>query len=469
MNRNVVLLVLDTVRKDYFDEHAPRLRERAELSYEGCRAASSWSTPSHASMMTGELPSRHGIHAHNVDFSGLRRGDTFLAELPEYTAVGVSTNLFAGTPFGFDAAFDEFTSISRHALFPDALDIDRFLRTTDRDSARRYLAFLRAVAGHDHPVKSVLNGLFLKLNDAVEPLPVPHLYDYGTRTVSRTVTNRLQNETEPVFLFANYMEAHTPLRHTRLYDGSIHDVTADWSSEEVDIFELNDSEDPSQYREYRTNFREIYAAAIRYLDRQVDALVDDILRATGRETTVIVTSDHGENLGAESDDHIMGHVGTLTDGTLHVPLEVINPPVDSTEVVSEYVSHLDLPELIVGLARGEVPDIRREVVPAERIGLGLSHEPDNYAFWDRMLRCTYRDETKYEWDSLGNRRRLRVESGRPSWQELAETDVTIPDWARSSFDEVLDDYKRMAEADAASSTDEMDAHTRDQLEDLGYL
>lgn len=469
MSRNVVLLVLDTVRKDYFDEYAPRLRERADISYGGCRAASSWSTPSHASMMTGDLPSEHGIHAHNVDFSGLRREDTFLAEMPEHTAVGVSTNLFAGTPFGFDAAFDEFSSISRHALFPDGLEIDRFLRTTDRDSARRYLEFLRAVAGHDHPVKSVLNGLFLKLNDAVEPLPLPHLYDYGTRTLSRTLVNRLRDETDPVFLFANYMEAHTPLRHTWLYDESMHDVPPNWSSEEVDIFEVNNSEDPTRYQEYVSNFRDIYAASIDYLDRRIDSLVDEILATTDRETTIIVTSDHGENLGTEADDHLLGHVGTLTDATLHVPLEVINPPNDATETVTEYVSHLDLPDLIVGLSRGEVPDVRREVVPAERIGLGLSVAPENFEFWDRMIRCAYREKTKYEWDSLGNRCRLRVAPGQSSWQERVETDVSIPEWALSSFGEPLEDYERTAQPDTATAAVEMDAHTREQLEELGYL
>lgn len=34
MKRNVALVVLDTVRKDYFDEYAPRLRRASDSSFE---------------------------------------------------------------------------------------------------------------------------------------------------------------------------------------------------------------------------------------------------------------------------------------------------------------------------------------------------------------------------------------------------------------------------------------------------
>lgn len=468
MDRNVVLLVLDTVRKDYFDQYAPRLRSESDISFEQCRAASSWSTPSHASMMTGELPSEHGIHARNIDFSGLRRGDTFLADLPSYIATGASTNIFAGTAFGFDGVFDSFASMSRHALFPDGLDIDKFLRETDRDSRGRYLAFLRAVAGHDHPVKSVLNGVFLKLNDALEPFLVPRLSDYGTATVSGEVLDQVDDDDGPQFVFANYMEAHTPLQATRVYDGSLHDVPLDWSSNEVDIFDINNANDMTQFDEYLRNFRQLYGAAIDYLDRQLVDLINDIHAVTERETTVVVTADHGENLGTEADDSLLGHVSTLTDATLHVPLEVFNPPDGYDEAVDDYVSHLDLSELLVAMASGEVVDIRRDRVPAERVGLGLSHDPANYAYWDRMIRCAYRDEEKFEWDSIGNWYRYRIDPDRASWQERTDTDIEVPSWAMSLFEAELAEYDDRVRADEADAG-EMDDYTRDQLEELGYL
>jgi len=71
--RNVVLIVLDTVRKDYFDEYAYRLQDRSDVTFSNCRAASSWSVPSHASMITGELPHVHGIHTHDRYFDNLQK------------------------------------------------------------------------------------------------------------------------------------------------------------------------------------------------------------------------------------------------------------------------------------------------------------------------------------------------------------------------------------------------------------
>jgi len=54
--RNVVVICLDTVRKDYFDRYAPRLQDRADVIYDQCRAVSSWSVPSHASMFDRGAP-----------------------------------------------------------------------------------------------------------------------------------------------------------------------------------------------------------------------------------------------------------------------------------------------------------------------------------------------------------------------------------------------------------------------------
>lgn len=116
MTRNVVLVVLDTVRKNTFDEYAPRLRRRSDLSFEQCRAASSWSVPSHASIFTGELPSEHGIHAESFDadfsFASVDPESTFLGRLPGHRTVGVSANAYVNSTFGFDALFDEFHDFS---------------------------------------------------------------------------------------------------------------------------------------------------------------------------------------------------------------------------------------------------------------------------------------------------------------------------------------------------------------------
>lgn len=80
-SRNVVLIVLDTVRKDFFDDYAPRLQEKADNSFDRCYAPSSWTIPSHASMLTGDLPHQHGVHTYNKGFGGIDFDSTFLSDL----------------------------------------------------------------------------------------------------------------------------------------------------------------------------------------------------------------------------------------------------------------------------------------------------------------------------------------------------------------------------------------------------
>jgi len=84
VTRNVVLLCLDTVRKDYYDEYAPPLRAQADTMLKRCYASSGWSMPSHASIFTGQLPHVHGISPRETfSFGSLTPADTFLRELPD--------------------------------------------------------------------------------------------------------------------------------------------------------------------------------------------------------------------------------------------------------------------------------------------------------------------------------------------------------------------------------------------------
>lgn len=68
MKPNVILLCLDSVRKDDFDTHMSSTLEMATEEYDQMRAASSWSVPSHASMLTGKIPSESGVHSGNQNF-----------------------------------------------------------------------------------------------------------------------------------------------------------------------------------------------------------------------------------------------------------------------------------------------------------------------------------------------------------------------------------------------------------------
>jgi arylsulfatase A-like enzyme len=470
---NVVVICLDTVRKDFFDEHAPRLRARANVSFEQCRAASSWSIPSHASMLTGRLPHQHGVHDHNRDFSGLDPADTFLADLPDHRTTGVSANVYASSGFGFDRLFDDFRDVSPDSRFPDGIHVGRFGYEHKGEGAKKFLAFAKACLEHDHPLQSFANGLAVETDKALARLPVPKVLDDGASIIAREGRRAAADGSEPFFLFTNFMDAHAPLRHVLGYDRSLHDAPNTWSTADYDKWELNleGAEGLERNRQHVEFHRDLYRAAIDYLDRTVVEFVDEVQAATDRPTTFVVTADHGENLAFPADDYLVGHDSSLSEGLLHVPLYVIDAPDGDdgeTTVVDDYVSHLQLGDLVVGLANGERPDVTRDRIPAELVGSSIAEPPEDPEYWNRMLRCVYDGTEKVEWDSLGESSRIRLDPGRPCWQERVERGAEWQPLDETFFDVPIQQYKRDAEA-AETDGVAVDAATQDRLQDLGYL
>lgn len=459
MTRSVVLLVLDSVRKDVFDRHATNIQQLSDISFDRCYAPSSWSAPSHASMLIGTLPSEHGIHAHNIDLSGIDPEDTFLPEVSANSRVGVSSNIFAGTPYGFDEYFDDFTSVSRHSVFADGLSIDEFINETESNGLRRYVEFLQTAFDQGVFVKSFANGISLKLDEVTRNLPVPRFYDYGTKLILQHVEQALDDEVS--FAFANLMEAHAPLRVSTKYDWDIQGYPVSWHSDQKDLWEVNNADDLGPYQDYLETYRDVYAAAIEYIDRSVKELIERVLSERD-DVTFVITADHGENLGYESDGGILGHVGALGDSLLHVPLAVVNPPKSTETDKDDLISLLDLPKIIESIVRDNPITVSRTYAPAERVGLGLDTDPENVEYWDRMIRRVIREDgTTIEWDSLGNAERDHGEGPKP----IAPNDV--PSWAKAQFNSPILEYKQQA---VRSSTErDVDEATESRLADLGYL
>ncbi|WP_129115811.1 sulfatase-like hydrolase/transferase [Halegenticoccus tardaugens] len=469
--RNVVLICLDTVRKDFFDEYAPRIRSRAAVSFEDCRAASSWSIPSHASVMTGALPSEHGVHDHNRDFSGIAREDTFLADLPDHRAVGVSANVYASSAFGFDGLFDDFRDVSPDRRFPDGIHVGRFGYEHRDEGAKKFLAFAKACLDHDHPAKSLANGAAVQLDEALARLPVPKLLDDGANVIAREGAKAARETTEPFFLFANVMDAHAPLRHVLGYDRSLHDASNAWSSADFDKWELNlvgKAGFDRNAADVRTH-RKLYGAAIDYLDRRIVRFIDRVREATDGETTFVITADHGENLGYAAEDYLFGHDSSLSEALLHVPLYVVDPPAGYDGRERGYLSHLRLGDLLVGLAAGETPDVTERRIPAELVGSSIADPPEDPEYWNRMLRCVYEGSKKVEWDSLGGSARYELDPDRPCWQRRVEGGVAYDDLETEFFDEEIAAYKRRASAAGDPHGADVDDATRGRLADLGYL
>src|SRR6185437_5517908 len=94
--------------------------------------------------------------------------------------------------------------------------------------------------------------------------------------------------------------------------------------------------------------RDAYDDCIAYLDAALGRLFDELdRRGVMKDTLVIVTSDHGEEIG---EHQLVGHGRSLYREELHVPLLMVKPGrVPSGKMVLEPVSLRDLPATIVDL------------------------------------------------------------------------------------------------------------------------
>ncbi|MCO8266127.1 sulfatase-like hydrolase/transferase [Haloferax sp. AB510] len=467
--RSVVLICLDTVRKDYFDRYARRIPQRADVSFEECRAASSWSVPSHASIMLESLPHRHGVHDYNRGYDGIDPDDTFLSRLPDHESLGASANVYASSAFGFNELFDEFLEVSPDRRYPKGIHVGRFGYDFDGDGIRKYLGFIPAALTHDYPVQSFLNGASVGIERMVEKLPVPTPFDDGAKIISKVGADAVERTDGPFFLFTNFMEAHAPHRAAAHYDSELYSAPNTWDSSAFDKWDINLGGEAGleANEKHVTYYRELYGAAIEYLDRQVSAFMDRVQAAADHEVTFIVTGDHGENLGKEEDGYLLGHDSSLSEGLVHVPCYIVNPPEGYDEFEDELFSHLGLGELIVGLANDETPDVFEDRISAELVGSTNASPPEDAEYWTRMLRSVYlAPDEKIVWDSLGTGLRYERRADGDGWREVGETDeFEVLDEAL--FDVPIAEYQQSAAAGEQSA----DVHqaTRDRLEELGYL
>lgn len=462
MERNVILIILDTVRKDYFDRFAERIQDESSTSFEQCRAAATWSTPSHASILTGQLLHQHGVHSGNQSFDNIDVNETFLHQLSDYDKLCLTDHGLLQPTYGFDKFFD------RHRT----TGWERIVNKADLEAGmEKYLIAIKETLSVGDPYtmyKNVERALWNDLEGLMFKLPVDGPPDQGAAELSRIATKEAGQIKEPFFFFMNFMDAHTRHRVHKNLDHSLHSAPDDWSSESHYVWESDDFDEP-----YVNHYRDLYGASIDYLDRMVVELYEQVNKTSDIETTVVITADHGHNLGYSYDDGLLGHMGSVSESVLHVPLSIINPPEGFPKKVNEYISHLDLGELIIRIAQNEseVDDLAGSPIVAEHEGLVGYREKrgefpgtdEEFEYWNRMMRVKYDDETKVIWDSLGNTQEYRLELNNPCYQELVKERSGRPDDKGEFFDVEIDEYRRQLD------TETVDDDVMKDLEDLGYV
>lgn len=339
---NVLFIVWDTTRADRLGPYGydlnttPNLTAFAKESVVFERAVSPgmWTLVSHSSLFTGLPVSAHGATAHYkwldnrfvtmAEWASDKGYDTFLFSANPY--LGDHTNLLQG----FDVAqfpWDkDWKKKSRRATLDKLIDSDRST----------------AISPRFEPGELPTGRSNDKVKDA-GPVAAEALLQW--------VDGRSDTE-QPWFAFVNYMEPHVPRvpslesRKSLFDDEQIaRQLTLDQSFIHLLMYTVGVY---SYDQEGLDTISTVYDSTLVDLDLATGALFD-ALRERGEldNTIVVLTADHGEQLG---EHNMVGHKYSVYNPLVRVPLIVRYPEGMPAGRVADQVSTLDVFATVADLA-----------------------------------------------------------------------------------------------------------------------
>lgn len=481
--RNVLFVVMDTVRKDhssvYDDERetTPGLETFAEEAavYDQAVAPAPWTLPSHASMFTGRYPGEHNATQENPYLEG---HPTLAQSLTDHRSSCYSSNAWI-TPYthltdGFDSQ-------------------DNFFEVMPGDLLSGPLARVWKTMNDNERLRQAADWLVNLGNEIHEFLASGEGADSKTPAVIDRTIEFIDDTDEPYFSFINLMDAHSPYHppeeHKELFAPGVDSTQVCQNSKEYNSGARDISE-----AEWNS-IRGLYDAEIHHVDAQLHRLFE-WMRANDEwdDTLVIVCADHGELHGEHG---LYGHEFAVYDPIVNVPLMVKHPDLEpgrrdeQVELVDLYHTVLDhadargkglpldrdrslLSESYREFAGGEnaFVEYHRPVVELNQLenkasaaGIELDEES---RFYSRM-RAARRPDGKYIHNERIADEAYRLDSDP---EELADRtgdeDPVIAELesALSAFEHDRDDWGSVEGEEVLS---EMGDDAKQRLEDLGYI
>lgn len=440
---NIAFVVLDTLRKDAFEEYFNWLPGRR---YDNAWTTSHWTAPVHASLFTGKYASEIGVHSKS---NTLDCEEPVLAE--QLSDSGYTTKAFSANPniskrFNYHRGFDQFEGSwkIRHFNSIDVFDWWGFINKTRGNGPIRYLDAVRRCIFEDvKTVKSLKQGFKLKFRpDKIRSGAV----DDGAQTALERIRETEYGENE--FLFLNLMEAHGPYEPPEEYQSvKTHDKPTAVDALTGRTKDINGDA-----------VRQAYSDAVRYLSDMYKKIFSEL---QSEFDYVITLSDHGEMLGEHGLwDHQYGLYPELT----HIPLVISGPDVSGS--TDTPVSLIDVHRTVLDLAEIDAPSRGHNLL---QNGTGTAYLTEYHGLTTWLL-----DELEEfnDFEAIRNRYDTPL-SGivlPPSYYGY-ETDE---DWVsqgstdsdpRDRLDTLRDDLK-VHEAD--SGQEELSKEAMARLEDLGY-
>jgi arylsulfatase A-like enzyme len=325
---NLILISIDCLRADHVGTYGyqrattPSIDELAKeaVVFENAWSSSSWTIPSHMSILTGVSPSVHRLAGSPESFwtGRSKRLARSVPYLPEqlaragYETDGVVSSAPLSPAYGFERGFALYR---QHG--PRASDVvDSALALSRRSKGRRQFLFVHLIDPH------------WPYQPAVE-----------FRQYAETFINRFGPRPPAISELMNKVHDRRPPEHPDEIAQAIH----------------------------------LYDAAIAYTDQELGRLFDGLEEMGLFEPSlIVVTADHGEAFFEHAN---WMHDGTLYNEEIHVPLIVKWPGRLAPDRVKTPVSHVDIYPTLLEAAGLSVPS--SEGVNLRDIASGAGPAPDS--------------------------------------------------------------------------------------------
>lgn len=311
---NVVLISIDTLRPDFLGcygherDTSPAIDAfaRAGTIFADVTAASPWTLLSHATMLTGQYPSTHGVKSW------------------EFT---LTTETLA-TWFK-RAGYQTMAVVNSHNVGFEDYGLMRGYEKSDK-----HWEFEKEILATGKPGDRILNK--------------------GTQITKRAIQYMKDRDpARPFFLFVHYYDVHTDFTPDAEYERAFvnpYSGRASWKTSE--LIELRKQKVPLDDLDVRY-LEEMYEAEIRTFDDKLARLFDYLDSSGLAQTTLVaITSDHGEEYFEHGG---ILHGRTMYQEVLGIPLILRGPGVPSGNVVEMPVHLIDVAPTLFQLAGVSAP------------------------------------------------------------------------------------------------------------------
>ena len=336
---NVLVIVIDTLRADHVSSYGYSRATTPEIDrlaaqgvlFENAIAPCSWSLPSHASLLTGRYPFDHGmVNVQPMPWLGWGK-----SSLRGYPTLGEALQRNGYRTGAFSANRTFFTrdvGLGRGFIhFEDYFHspADAFLRTL---YGREFTRFYLYRSNNSKVTRALrylgMDSLFDKDSEGSFDAGGAHRVRKRAGEVNRETLRWIDRDRQRPFLAVlNYFDVHDPY-------GSPDSYLKPSGSKKTDI--------------------DAYDDGLKYVDDSIADLMRELeSRGLAKNTLVVITSDHGEALGAHG---LTFHGAALYWEQVHVPLVIWYPGhVPEGLRIARPVSNAALPATIMDVLSANNP------------------------------------------------------------------------------------------------------------------